>query len=236
MNRHAKKAENLLKQNMGKEQSENQTATSIQSILAEHQQKEAELKQIQQAAQSRIQSIESLLGAPIPKSKGIGNKIDNLVEQLDSLQQEFIEVLSTIGQLKKSVSDKEMTLEHVVAQANYHPGLWSTDIWKEQQFIETKIREHRLNKDKKIMYDRVLDSLQKQINALEVNPKLENSRIEPEQLLAFLEPWIVDQANRFKEQHSELERQQTQIRHRVNDINLIQNKLSESSETEEEIE
>ena len=236
MNRHAKKAENLLKQNMGKEQSESQAATSVQSILAEHQQKEAELKQIQQAAQSRIQSIESLLGAPIPKSKGIGNKIDNLVEQLDSLQQEFIEVLSTIGQLKKSVSDKEMTLEHVVAQANYHPGLWSTDIWKEQQFIETKIREHRLNKDKKIMYDRVLDSLQKQINALEVNPKLESSHIEPEQLLAFLEPWIVDQANRFKEQHSELERQQTQIRHRVNDINLIQNKLSESSETEEEIE
>ena len=236
MKRHAKKAENLLKQNMGKDQTSSLTSNSMQSILAEHQQKESELRQILQAAQSHIQSIENLSGAPIPKSKGIGNKIDNLVEQLDSIKQEIIEVVTTIGQLKKSVADKETTIDQIVAQANYHPGLWSTDIWKEQQFIETKIREHRLNKDKKNMYDRVLDSLQKQINALEVDPKLENSNIEPEQLLNFLEPWIVDQAERFKAQHSELERQQTQIRHRVNDINLIQSKLNESSETEEEAE
>ena len=57
MKRHAKKAENLLKQNMGKDQTSSLTSNSMQSILAEHQQKESELRQILQAAQSHIQSI-----------------------------------------------------------------------------------------------------------------------------------------------------------------------------------
>lgn len=86
------------------------------------------------------------------------------------------------------------------------------------------------------MYDRILDNLQKQINALQVDPKLEESGIDAQLLMEFLGPWMADQTDRFKDQHSELERQQTQMRHRVNDINLIQSKLSESLEIEEETE
>ena len=177
-----------------------------------------------------MQSIESLLGSSVPLAKGVGNKMDNLVEQLDQLRQEVIEVVSTIEQIKKTVTDKELSIETLVLQENYHPGLWSTVIWQEQQFIETLIREHRLCKDKKIMYDRVLDNLRKQMNAIPVNPKLEESGITPQLLMEFLEPWMAEQADRFKNQHSELERQQTHTRHRVNDINLIQSKLSESME------
>ena len=233
LHRHTKKIENLQTQNMGKEEAGNRATNPMMSVLMEHQQKEGELKQILQTAQSHMQSIESLLGTSIPKSKGIGNKIDNLTEQLATLRQELFEVLTTIGQIKKSLASKETSIDQIMAQTNCQPGLWATGIWKEQQFIDMKIREHRLNKDQKVMYDHALDSLQKRINALTVDPKLENSRIEPELLLSFLEPWIVDQADRFKAQHGELERQQTQIRHRINDINLIQSKLSESPETEE---
>ena len=233
------KIENLMKQKPSKEKVEsedNKSSNSINSILAEHQRKASELRQIHQTAQSRMQSIESLLGTSVPSTKGIGNKMDNLVEQLDQLRQELIEVSSAIEQMKKAVSNKEQSIDDLVQKANFHPGLWSTDIWKEQQFIETLIREHRLYKDKKIMYDRILDNLQKQINALQVDPKLEESGIDAQLLMEFLGPWMADQTDRFKDQHSELERQQTQMRHRVNDINLIQSKLSESLEIEEETE
>ena len=239
LNKHIMKIENLMKQKPSKEKVEsedNKSSNSINSILAEHQRKASELRQIHQTAQSRMQSIESLLGTSVPSTKGIGNKMDNLVEQLDQLRQELIEVSSAIEQMKKAVSNKEQSIDDLVQKANFHPGLWSTDIWKEQQFIETLIREHRLYKDKKIMYDRILDNLQKQINALQVDPKLEESGIDAQLLMEFLGPWMADQTDRFKDQHSELERQQTQMRHRVNDINLIQSKLSESLEIEEETE
>ena len=236
LNRHYKKIENLIKQQPSIENTEtmdNESFNSAQGILAEHQRRASELKQILETAQSRMQSIESLLGSSVPLAKGVGNKMDNLVEQLDQLRQEVIEVVSTIEQIKKTVTDKELSIETLVLQENYHPGLWSTVIWQEQQFIETLIREHRLCKDKKIMYDRVLDNLRKQMNAIPVNPKLEESGITPQLLMEFLEPWMAEQADRFKNQHSELERQQTHTRHRVNDINLIQSKLSESMEKEE---
>ena len=239
LNKHIMKIENLMKQKPSKEKVEsedNKSSNSINSILAEHQRKASELRQIHQTAQSRMQSIESLLGTSVPSTKGIGNKMDNLVEQLDQLRQELIEVSSAIEQMKKAVSNKEQSIDDLVQKANFHPGLWSTDIWKEQQFIETLIREHRLYKDKKIMYDRILDNLQKQINALQVDPKLEESGIDAQLLMEFLGPWMADQTDRFKDQHSELERQQTQMLHRVNDINLIQSKLSESLEIEEETE
>lgn len=235
-NQHLKKIESLIKQQPGiahTETANNESLHAAQDNLVEHQQRESELKQILETAQSRMQSIESLLGTPVPITKGNGNKIDNLVEQLDQVRQEVIEVLSTIEQIKKTISDKELSIEDIVLQENLHPGLWSTTIWQEQQYIETLIREHRLFKDKKILYDRVLDNQRKQMNAIPVNPKLEESGISPQLLMEFLEPWMAEQADRFKNQHSELERQQTHIRHRVNDINLIQSKLSESIEQEE---
>ena len=235
LNRYITKIDKLIKQNSGKESIatvSDKTKNTEHIILAEHQQKESELKQTLQTAQSLMQSIESLLGLSVPKAKGIGNKMDNLVEQLDLLRQEVIEVSTAIEQTKKAVSNKELSVEDLVIKANFHPGLWSTSIWKEQQFIEILIREHRLYEAKRIMYDRVLSNIQKQLDSINVNPKLEASGIDPQLLLEFLEPWMADQADRFKDQHSELERLQTQIRHRVNDINMIQSKLHESAEEE----
>ena len=133
------------------------------------------------------------------------------------------------------MGEGETSIERFVKQADLQIGLWTTDLWKDQQFIETLIREHRLFESKKILFDRALDNIKKQIDAMEVDDNLENSNIEPQQLLAFLEPWMAELDDRFKAQHSELERQQTQIRHRVNDINLIQNKLKDTEEENEEV-
>ena len=87
---------------------------------------------------------------------------------------------------------------------------------------------------KKGMLDRSLSSLQKKLNELEVDAKLEESGVDAKRFMEFLEPWMTEQIDRFKEQHRELERQQTQLRHRVNDINLIHSKLSDAEETNEE--
>lgn len=234
LNRHKKKIENLQKQKPQKDTSAS-IPPSVQAILDEHQQKEHELTQILQAGRMRIQSIENLFGSSIPKVKGIGNKVDDLLEQLDTLQQEVLSVTSTLGQIKQEMGEGETSIERFVKQADLQIGLWTTDLWKDQQFIETLIREHRLFESKKILFDRALDNIKKQIDAMEVDDNLENSNIEPQQLLAFLEPWMAELDDRFKAQHSELERQQTQIRHRVNDINLIQNKLKDTEEENEEV-
>lgn len=227
LERHKKKIENLLKQKSSKNRNNEKASNPTQNALEEHQKKEKELTQLLQEAQAHMKTIEDLLNIHMPKLKGVGNKTDNLVEQLEALSQEVIEVCSTLGDLKRKSGCRSTSVEDILANSNIQMGLWSTEIWKDRQFIETIIREHNLLETKKAMFDRVLTNLQKDINELDVDDKLANSDINPLLLLEYMDPWMAEQVERFKEQHSELERQQTQLRHRINDINLIKERLND---------
>lgn len=237
LSRQKTKIENIQKRLPAQNQTETtgeKSTNNAKQALDEHKQKEKALSLQGQKAQALMRSIESLLNIKLPAAKGNGGKTENLIEQLEKLQQEIIEVASATEQIKRNTPQKELSVEDIIAKSNFLPGLWSTEIWKDQQFIETIIREHRFVEAKKGMLDRSLASLQKKLNELEVDAKLEESGVDAKRFMEFLEPWMTEQIDRFKEQHRELERQQTQLRHRVNDINLIHSKLSDAEETNEE--
>ena len=213
-----------------KKVSTEQPMQTVEPIMQEYQQEQNELEQQVQQALSRIQSIENLLDISLPKKMDIGRKIDDLLEQLDMLQKEALEYSYASGQ--KDTFNKYL-IERISDLTHFQPALWSTEIWKEQEFHDLIIQKHRLIDNERKLYSQTLNNLQKQIDALEVSPALKNSVTNPDLLLDYLAPFMADQFDHLTSPHSALERQHMDIRLRINEINLIESKLNEAEEKEE---
>lgn len=230
------KIENLKKYLPNKNEENVNADQSIQagaSILLEYQQKESELEEQLQQAQSRIQSIEYLLGISLPKSINRGKKMDNLLKQLNTLQEEALEFACASGQIKDKMTCDQYLIENLININNYHPALWSTSIWKKQEFIDSIIQMHDVIHKKTALYDQELKKLQNKIGTWNVNPALENTVVNSDSLLEHLTPIWVNLFDDLKSQHSVLESQRASICKRIYEIYLLESKLNESEEKEE---
>ena len=236
LRRHDKKLNNLKKfldNQRLQDANENQSGHRANAIILEYIQKKNELEQLLQVARARIQSIEHLLDISLPKTMDSGVKIDNLIEQLNDLQKKAIEFSFTLGQTKDEEIPNMYLIENLIQQTNYYPALWSTEIWKDPQFIDIIIKKHSLYNEKRDFYRQTLNQIQEQIHALETDIEFEGQSIDPMLIKAFLEPILNNTSNDLKAFHSELERERKNLLYRLHEIDLIFRELNESENKED---